>query len=570
MKPMIAFVVLTALCACLWAEVILYSQNTLFRNSRWMVGKRMAEMDLMGGDATLITRSTLAGNMLHLGSWFGFQEVIFSQKLNPSEIRFRFRLQDRAYVSLIFAKTEAGFTGIRLSRNSEHRSAYFEATREGEFKSLAILRSLEIADGWHEAIIKISGGTLTATNDGVEILRVKATLPATSQIGFSGGVRDADVDDVVIRDSSGAEYTESFRNAQRFLPVAVLNFVTLLGLTAIAICAHWIAARRVDLRAALIMSSVVIGTAILCGGLYFLFDFFYWSHLSVDALSRPIPSERRMRPKYHVESLRHQFTESWYRLGGGTQITTASVIKLGYPANRTWAGPIFCARGSGCQKISDGKLKEVFDQKKTAYRILFVGTSQTVGGGAQKLEETFFVRTHRFLSKQLAPTVELESLNMAVSGSTASRLFKEYQEQVIRFNPDMAVINLSNNDNEDDLERGVSDFLEVNRLRGILTVLLEEAISSEVNPNGLVRKYAILRSLGKRYDVPVLQLHGYLADPDVKDTGLLWWDFVHMTSYGQDRTARWLAPQLLRLIPSPHARLPQYSSGRSLHDQGVD
>lgn len=508
----------------------------------------MAEMGMMGGDPYLITRSPLAGNMLHLGSWFGYQEVIFRQKLNPSEIRFRFRLQDEAYVSLIFAKTEAGFTGIRLSHNSEHRPAYFEATREGEFKNLAILRSLQIANGWHEAIIKISGGMLTATNDGVEILRVKATLPPAAQIGFRGGMREADVDDVVIRDSSGAEYTESFRNVQRFLPVAVLNFVTLLGLTAIAICAHWIATRRVDLRAALMKSSVVMGVAILCGGLYFLFDFFYWSRLSVDALSKPIPSERRRAFKSDVEFLRHQFTERWYGLGGGIQITSASVIKLGYPDNRIYTGPILCLRGSGCQKISGGKLKEDFDQKKTAYRILFVGTSQTVGAGAQKLEETFFVRTHRFLAEKLAPTVELESLNMAVSASNASRLFKEYQEQVIRFNPDMAVINLSINDNEDDLERGVSDFLEGNRLRGILTVLLEEPSSSELSPDGQARKYAILRSLGKRYDVPVLQLNAFLDDPDVKDTGLLWWDFVHLTSYGQDRAARWLAPQLLRLI----------------------
>lgn len=509
----------------------------------------MGEIGLMGSDPSLIARSPLAGNMLRLGAWFGFQEIIFKQQLNPSEIRFRFRLQDEAYMSLIFAKAEAGFTGIRLSRNQEHRPAYFEATREGEFKDLAILPSLQITDGWHEAIINISGDALTATNDGVEFFRVKVMLPATVQIGFRGSISGADVDDVVIRDSAGVVYTESFRNAQRFLSVAALNFVTLLGLTAIAICAHWIATRRVDLRAALMKSSVAMGTAIVCGGLYFFFDFFYWSRLSVDPLSNPIASERSKAFRSGVESLRHQVAEKWYGLVGGTQITRASVIKLGYPDNRFSSGPIYCARASGCQKISGGKLEEVLDQKKTAYRILFVGTSQTVGVGARKLEETFVVRTHRFLAEKLAPDVELESLNIAVSASRASRLFKEYEEQTIRFNPDMTVINLSfNEDSLEGLERGVSDFLESNRLRGVLTVLLEEASSHEFTAEGQARKFAILRALGKRYGVPVLPLNAYLNDPDVRDSGFLWWDFAHMTSYGQDRTARWLAPQLLPLI----------------------
>ena len=48
-----------------------------------------------------------------------------------------------------------------------------------------------------------------------------------------------------------------------------------------------------------------------------------------------------------------------------------------------------------------------------------------------------------------------------------------------------------------------------------------------------------------RFGVPVLDLHGHLSAPEVVDSGFLWWDYVHLSSYGHRRAAEWLAPQLL-------------------------
>ena len=97
------------------------------------------------------------------------------------------------------------------------------------------------------------------------------------------------------------------------------------------------------------------------------------------------------------------------------------------------------------------------------------------------------------------------------------------------------------------MEEALRGFLEFNRQRGVDTILLQEANALQVGPTrleALRRKHRILRRLGKEYGVPVLPLHRFLNGPDVYDSGLLWWDNVHLSSWGQALAAGWLLPRL--------------------------
>jgi lysophospholipase L1-like esterase len=192
----------------------------------------------------------------------------------------------------------------------------------------------------------------------------------------------------------------------------------------------------------------------------------------------------------------------------------------------------------GC-RFADDRLDD-----EGGHRLLFIGSSQTVGAGAEDGEGTFFARVHRTLSRALAPT-SLESLNAAVSGANSHRLLRIYRARYARFRPDLVVINLGNNDAHARFAQGLSGFLALNQRLGIQAVLIEEANSAERRQSALHRKHEIMRALAKRNGVPIYGLDAFFNQPGIIDSGLLWWDHVHLSPYGHAVAANWLAPKLL-------------------------
>jgi lysophospholipase L1-like esterase len=234
--------------------------------------------------------------------------------------------------------------------------------------------------------------------------------------------------------------------------------------------------------------------------------------------------------------------------------------------NRFGAGPVYCGANvdAACEVRDGADLPALLSAAKPGFRLLFIGSSQTIGAGAENVRETFFARTHQILSADLAP-VPLESLNASVSGATAEYLLEEYRKQYIQFRPDLVVIDLGNNDPADGFGKGLAGFLEENKRAGIQTILLEEANSFEAARfDNLRRNHETMERLAVEYRVPVYPLHNFLNQPDVRDTGFIWWDIVHLTSYGQAVVSQWLAPR----IRIAFDRLPRNATGKPEHLDG--
>lgn len=55
-----------------------------------------------------------------------------------------------------------------------------------------------------------------------------------------------------------------------------------------------------------------------------------------------------------------------------------------------------------------------------------------------------------------------------------------------------------------------------------------------------------MRTVAGEFEAQVFDLYSlpYLNSDDVYDSGFLWWDSVHLSSYGQDLAAQWLALKL--------------------------
>jgi hypothetical protein len=560
-----------ALCALLWAEIFLYSQNTLYLNDRWIVQKRMMEAGVTGGDQFLIARSPLAGNRLNLGAWYGFQDVVLREQLVPTKIQFQFNIPDESYLDVTYGRTEARFSGVRLSRREEMPSFNFESNGEGKFVSKTPVKIGPISRGWHKATVEVQKHRLILKIDELPEVQVSNVGSVHGGIGFRGGHRGAVVDNVAIETDRRGTISETFRNSRGQANAVILCFTFLLIIG--AGFSMWSSKRlNPGYKRMLLHYAAISIVGIVFGALWYGFDFHYWSRRHFASLVQPLPSEMRFVPVSRFENLRFRVFASWNRLIGGYSITPEGVIARGYPPDRFWAGPIYCGPLYPlCKKLATSELNAIASERKAGYRILFVGTSQTVGAGAHRLGDTFFAQIYRKLSATLGLSGSLEALNMAISASTSQKLLEEYRRHYLDFSPDLVVINLSNNDPSTAFEIGISGFLKATQSTKIKAVFVEEANCAESSSKtNLLTNHQILRALARQHDVPIFSLHDFLGQWDILESGSIWHDFVHLTSYGQTLTADWLVPRLLRVLRGRDGVSSPFGVEASLHSGGIE
>ncbi len=107
--------------------------NSLYHNGAWLPSKITLKKGVLAANDFYYSRNTLARGHLHLGSWHGFQEVVFKTHLDPAEISFDFFLSPRSYAVFEFNRNAAMFSGIRISQFEEFKDIYFTSTNEGGF-----------------------------------------------------------------------------------------------------------------------------------------------------------------------------------------------------------------------------------------------------------------------------------------------------------------------------------------------------------------------------------------------------------------------------------------------------
>ena len=519
-------------------------------------------MGVWGADEYLLTRMPLARNVLNLGQYFGYQEVVLREILYPVEISLDFEIPERSYVDVTFNRNDNRFSGIRLSSEfPDFPSMSFESTTEGEFLTVARIQHQAIAPGWHTLEIKADKVRLVLSLDGgAEIIPIASQF-LEGLIGFRSGLRGAKVDHVAIKTLDGSWVRPSFKNLKHWPLVFVLNFLFFASLgTAVSQLASRKSVSKEKER--LFTWFTFALTATVCLGLWYAFDFYYYSsrvHRRNGITRSLIGEQTRLNSEQtdilNFEELRYRTFSLVYGLSGGESVSRQGVADRGYPMDRVWRGPIFCGpTDDKCMKVGD--LREG-SNSAPLYRVLFVGTSQTIGAGALTLEDTFFALVHRYLRDVIPGSIYLESINISVSGSHSPLLLKEYDENYLKFRPDIVVINLPNTDQgqKGQFEAAIDGFLKQNELYGIKTILLEEANTSEKHDtDDLLSNHEVLMRLAKRYNVPVYSLHNFLSQPIIAGSGALWWDDFHLTSYGQGVVGRWLAPKILAELQSTPAR----------------
>jgi lysophospholipase L1-like esterase len=206
-------------------------------------------------------------------------------------------------------------------------------------------------------------------------------------------------------------------------------------------------------------------------------------------------------------------------------------------------------------------------------RVVVLGTSQTWGSGAARPEDVWVRRLEAALDASAAPGERFELIDAGLPGETSRELADLWTKRWVAWQPEVVLVNLANNDRDAaSLAREVERIVALNEQRGIRTVLIPEANStesrSERSLRGLEQKHAALRALAARHGLPVIETHAPLVA--ARDDGFLWWDRVHLTSYGQARLAalllarrdEWLPPgRAARTEATPRAAGGESSPG---------
>lgn len=541
-------------------EFIQYSRNVLLLNGHWVSSKVLMQMPPMGAYPFVLTRNALQRNQLDLGAWHGFNEVHLNEPVQPAEIDYRFRLAPDAYIYFIFNRGENGHDGIRLSRNERFPSMLYHADRTNRFlaRTLLMLPANALNDGWHELRLSFDSRQVVASIDGSFLVFAPASA-ASQVIGFRGGLFSADVDSVRIVGRDGEKLLdESFRNRQSYWTImAVVASITLVPIMISAIPFLLRRRQATQVKRAVFQCLLTMAVALIILSTIFLFDYFIWSSRYLYAGYQP-GAVHPHALAVHVEALRTKLFRAKADLTDGVaRVNAFPVRKEIRQTISEWngSGPSgftnmarYSAHSSVPTSLSDQEVQGLPEKTPGTIRVAFLGTSQTYGEGAETIGATFVARCH-ILVAGAQENGRLETYNFSVQGSSSDQLLKKYEESWRFAQPDLLIVNLSNNDPDAaNLSRNLETLAnEVRATRGQIAFVLE-ANSPEGNPVHLASNHAAIRKLGAKLGVPVWDLHGYLSSEAVYDSGMLWWDNVHLTNYGQSLTARWLADQIKPLL----------------------
>jgi lysophospholipase L1-like esterase len=490
--------------ALLTAQIVLQAENTLHRNGRWTSVKMQPDRGLIGAVAAYVTRPPLRRNQLDLGAYFGFQQLLHSEARPVDRLDLSFSAESPAYLDVLFGTDPRKLDGVRLSLHADFPSLRFASTLEGAFiESEELELGDRLEEGWNRVRLRFEPGGARIEINEAPPLSAPRRPGAVHTVGFRGSRDGPLVDDVEVGfGSDAAPLIESFANRRGWVGyVAIAAVITAAIGTLIHLALRrWAGFEALPAHLGCFTGYLVV---LVCVAAYAAVDYFHLSGL--------YPADSR------------------------------TMEAAGYP-NRIEGAEVAVRRirreiGA---LASDGRL-----------RILLIGTSQSWGAGALRPEDVW----GRVLERELNERFSAEGrgfvvVNTAIPGLQAPGLLELYRREWQKAKPDLVIINLGHNDRRGPaFGAALQGFVATNRARGIPTVFIPEPNASG-GPirSRLRRNHEIIREVARALDVPVIDAHAWLRQR--RDSGFLWWDGIHLTSYGQRLLGEHVASELVPILRS--------------------
>jgi lysophospholipase L1-like esterase len=139
-----------------------------------------------------------------------------------------------------------------------------------------------------------------------------------------------------------------------------------------------------------------------------------------------------------------------------------------------------------------------------------------------------------------------EVINAGISGSSSGPLADHFEKEWAALEPELVVVDLGTNDDDTAaFRRNLERIAALDEAKGTRTLFVLEANDAD-NPH-LRRNHEAMRDVAAAHGIPLTDLHRAILARS--DDGFLWWDFVHLSSFGQKLAADVLFSDIRRLLP---------------------
>ncbi len=503
MKKIHALIIILNICISIFiSKLYLLTNNTLVVNNNWDSEKINLQMGVMGASNFVNKTQPLNRDRLDLSSWSGFQEISTKKILEYNQIEFDALVDDNAYIINHFAMNDNQRFSIKISGTSSD-SYCLVIDRDGKFIDKQLIDGLNIkSNEWFHTKINLRENEAFITiNDQENVCLIPNSK--YSKVGFKGGLNQSLVDNIVIKNNSETVFNEDFSNNKNFILILIVIFIFLsLVHSKISNKSRYILFVTIDIS--LLLSILTFYIYLLC--------FFIGNYPNINSYLSSLKSKETEWIDKEIEII-------------STQIMTAT-------------------RDNNIEKI------------------MIIGSSQTWGAGASSIEKTFPAILENELNIKidelskdatssgqtfgLSINQDISVVNAGISGTVSFELLDEYQKNWIKLKPKILIINLSSNDfnygvSQSDFKKNIEEFISLNKLNNIKTILVIEASSSEYriyNP-----LHNSLKEISADNNIPIIEMNEYLKDKN--DSGLLWWDFIHPTNYGHQLIAKHISDFIL-------------------------
>ncbi|MES2528000.1 MAG: hypothetical protein V4598_12980 [Bdellovibrionota bacterium] len=497
--------ILTILATIIWSEFTMSRQNVLALKKDWHLAQEGFINPGLHVIPNLVFRKNLTGYRLSTDNLMGMMRILSNETLEPEESKLWFRIGSDSYLDMIFNADEAGFTGIRLSSSDLFPSGIYRSDDNGKFSSFTPL-NLRLDSGFKSVVVK--NGKLTI---GKETLSLPDGLISQGQAGIQLSTMEAEVFAYEVKSKKSRMVLHFFPEGTRwelygkyFVLIAIL--VLLSG---------FLPRSRKEITAAGILG---IGLLALLSGIVI--------EPQEDSIDEALAINPSLTNK--IEELRR---------------------------NKYFPGIFHCV-SSGCRMLAENEMPA----KKTGKRIVIFGGSQIKPSVVRKLEDSFFYKFDQYL-REKNPGFEL--LNINSTGQFKDRL--KFEKQMAGMEIDEIIIETLAFSHELDL---IKEFIGRWNKKGVRIIMLRtpqniENFGEKLTPvfipkirEGLktdiptewdpqlahvLRNVPLIRKMQDEVSFEFLDPNDVFLTESTLTSGQLYWDGYHLTAWGQEILAKWLA-----------------------------
>tara|TARA_B100001971_G_scaffold111191_1_gene102132 strand:- start:76285 stop:77874 length:1590 start_codon:yes stop_codon:yes gene_type:complete len=502
-----------------------YSKLSIKSLGDWTTFKYQAQNFLNGTNNFYHDRKPLRDNRLNLNEYYSHDGIISLINERWNKVEFEFELKEKDYF-LFYLEFDHKSMVLRLSADKNRVSKQILLNYDGEFLATKDLELTLEKDIIYNIKIVSENAKYFILLDGKKYELDLFEGKIAKRIAFKSNHSDIYIDNIFV-DFENLSFFENFENTKDLERVFIIIFITLL---IIFLLYELLAYKYKFNQLYFLMYAFVFCISM---SVLYSYDYFIWSKYVHIAEG----------PKKNVEKLRRKFFFELINLDGNNvynkqavlfkfnlaQLQNCRITSMDYPL------PLYEYHKAYCGDISNKETK----------KILFLGSSQTVGAGAfnYKLGLPFLFANELFTKTKRALIV----YNLSESGSNAKGRLKALKSHDGFFGElDVVFINLGFNDNySENYIRDIGNLITYikKNFNALIIYLNEPHFSRDDSYLRSQRVTSLISSTNQ------IRYFDYLKDNDKRfvsyDDAIYWWDDVHLTQFAQKLYAQYLVKKYL-------------------------